>query len=167
MSAIVITALEEIRTLDAIKAPKVFLAGGITECPDWQSKVIKEVTKQIRVNDEADLVLLNPRRPTPSLDPAEQIAWEYRYLEAAHLISFWFPKESVCPIALFEYGNYAFSSVFVVTGVEPGYPRAHDVVVQTALRRPDAMIHSTLDAVVDEIVNFWKMWYGFSGPAYA
>lgn len=75
----------------------LFLAGGITGCPDWQSKLIDLLKNE-------DVVILNPRRKDfPINDPKaieKQIVWEYNHLKKANAISFWFPKESICPIAL-------------------------------------------------------------------
>ena len=54
----VITALEEIDSNNRIS---VFLAGGITDCPDWQSEVIKYL-RRYEINNKLDLVVYNPRR---------------------------------------------------------------------------------------------------------
>lgn len=56
----------------------VFLAGGITNCPNWQWNVIKLLKDA--VNDYPNLVILNPRRDNfPIDDPnasEEQITWD-------------------------------------------------------------------------------------------
>jgi hypothetical protein len=41
--------------------------------------------------------------PTASKD---QIQWEFEHLRKADTILFWFPKESICPIALYELGAW-------------------------------------------------------------
>src|SRR5262245_44428843 len=108
--------------------PAVFLAGGISGCPDWQREVVALL-------DDLPLVLLNPRRADfPLNDPAAapaQIAWEYRHLRKADAILFWFPCETVCPIALYELGAWSVYEdqrgrrpLFV--GVHPDYPRRPD-----------------------------------------
>ena len=55
----------------------VFLAGGITGCPDWQSDIVKMLS-------DTDLTLLNPRRadfPIGDPDAAfDQIQWEHNAL---------------------------------------------------------------------------------------
>jgi len=75
----------------------IFLAGGITNCPDWQSEIVDSL-------QNFDITLLNPRRKKfPINDPGaskEQISWEYNHLRKADTILFWFPKESICPIAI-------------------------------------------------------------------
>ena len=81
----------------------LFLGGGITGCSDWQA----EMSQLLK---DTDLVVLNPRRKIWSInDPeasAKQIEWEYEHLQKANMIMFWFPPETLCPIALFEYGIY-------------------------------------------------------------
>lgn len=55
----------------------LFLAGGISNCPDWQSEVIKMLS-------ETDLSIANPRRPygleKTGDAAAKQIAWEHEML---------------------------------------------------------------------------------------
>ena len=75
MNVKVITAVEQYE-----KQPgevTCFLAGGITDCGEWQDEVIKYLT-EVEV-DLSGLVLLNPRRKNfPIHDPNasnEQITW--------------------------------------------------------------------------------------------
>src|SRR5690606_32061947 len=123
--------------MDSTGKMTLFLAGGITGCPDWQSEMRELLSS-------TDLILINPRRQAWDMtkDKAEdQIAWEFKYLTSADLILFWFPKETLCPIVLFELGKYAAATnrtVFV--GVEPGYKRELDVRFQMHLARPDVTI---------------------------
>src|SRR5437868_6025694 len=89
--------------------PAVFLAGGITGCPDWQADVIKMLA-------DTNLTLLSPRRRRyPMLNPEdaaaeEQITWEFRHLRLASAIVFWFPCETLCPIALYELGAWSMTT---------------------------------------------------------
>lgn len=120
----------------------VFLAGGITDCPDWQADMV-------RLLSGTDLVLFNPRRfifRDPNLSN-EQIKWEFEHLRLADRILFWFPHSppSVCPITLFELGYWLGQNKPLAIGVEPGYVREDDVRIQTALIRPDVPIVSTLE----------------------
>src|SRR3954464_2254024 len=84
--------------------PSVFLAGGITDCPDWQTEMVELLA-------DTELNVLNPRRANfPIKDPGAaeaQISWEHRYLRRAGMISFWFPKETLCPIVLYELGAWS------------------------------------------------------------
>jgi hypothetical protein len=126
----------------------LFLAGGITGCPDWQREAV------MMLSDVAGLVVLNPRRtPFPIDDPgaaAEQIGWEFRHLHRAEVLLFWFAAaRSDQPIVWYELGVHAATSrVPVVVGVDPGYHRCQDVTLQLALARPDLPVHETLAATV-------------------
>src|SRR5205823_10719946 len=96
--------------MDYIEAPdeydgtgaSVFLAGGISNTHDWQTELVALLA-------ELPVAILNPRRKNyPWHDPAaaeEQIRWEFRYLRRAAAVAFWFPPETLCPIALFELGG--------------------------------------------------------------
>ncbi|MFE9566591.1 nucleoside 2-deoxyribosyltransferase domain-containing protein [Streptomyces sp. NPDC006487] len=124
--------------------PSVFLAGGITHCPPWQSRAAAAL---------AEFVVLNPRRTDFDVsDPSQtdvQIAWEYRHLQLADLTLFWFPAcdalLTVQPITLYELGAAAATpGRRLVVGADPGYPRRADVVTQLSLARPDLRVHATL-----------------------
>lgn len=126
----------------------VFLAGGITNCPDWQS-VIRYALR------DTDLTLINPRRSAFDLqDPAigeEQIVWEHDALYDADIIAFWFPCETLCPITLYELGAWSMTSKPLVIGTHPDYPRRFDVVVQTKLKRPAIRVGESLDEHIEQI----------------
>jgi hypothetical protein len=128
--------------------PSVFLAGGITGCPDWQSRMVDML-------EDTSLVLYTPRREDfPIEDPGaaeEQIRWEHEYLREADAISFWFPKDSVCPIALYEIGAWSMTDKPLFVGTHPEYPRKQDVEIQTGLARPDLDVAYSLEDVVDEV----------------
>lgn len=118
----------------------LFLAGGITNCPNWQKELV-ELLK------DTDLIIFNPRRENfPIDDPKavyEQIKWEYKYLANCKNISFWFSSGSLNPIVLFEYGRWSYIAkkffqyhrkVFV--GIDPEYERRQNVEIQTKLLDP-------------------------------
>lgn len=90
---------DDISLRDALPSVDLFLAGGITNCPDWQAEAIRLLGNQ-------DIVVANPRRnrllASEGAEAACQIRWEYEFLKRARVVLFWFPKESLCPIALFE-----------------------------------------------------------------
>ncbi|WP_216586412.1 nucleoside 2-deoxyribosyltransferase domain-containing protein [Streptomyces brasiliscabiei] len=121
----------------------LFLAGGITDCADWQ----KIATAAL---DDLDIAVLNPRRSNfPLHDPnaeAEQVRWEYRHLRRAHLVMFWFPQSPTShqPIALYELGALVGEGGALVVGTDPGYVRRTNVVTQLALARPEIEVHTTL-----------------------
>jgi hypothetical protein len=104
---------------------KLFLAGGITSCPNWQLELIE------KLKDVSNLVIFNPRRENfPIENPnaaIEQITWEYKYLKEADIISFWFSKGSLNPIVLYELGMWRNSNNLpVVVGMVNGYERRQD-----------------------------------------
>lgn len=130
----------------------IFLAGGITGCPDWQAEVLKAFKF---MSDE--IVLVSPRRADfPIGDPGAaevQIKWEYDALRFADMILFWFPEETLCPIVLYELGCWTvkqpLKTIFI--GVHPGYKRKQDVDIQTALARPAMPIYTSLMGVTEAI----------------
>jgi hypothetical protein len=127
--------------------PVLFLAGGITDCPDWQSQAAA------MLRDTPGLTVLDPRRAAFDLaDPAaaaEQITWEHTHLRRADVVLFWFaPGGSVQPITLYELGVHVTRGVPLAVGADPGYPRRLDVQVQLALARPGLPVHDRLAATV-------------------
>ena len=126
----------------------LFLAGGITDCLDWQSDAVIMLS-------ETRWTLLNPRRKSFALDdPAVaefQIRWEHARLREASAILFWFPQEALCPIALYELGAWSMTAKPLFVGVHPGYPRRKDVEIQTALARPDVRVVYSLDELAQVV----------------
>lgn len=120
---------------------KVFMAGGITGCPNWQAE-LREWLLELRL-DRA--TLLNPRRkifPGGEAAVREQIKWEFAHLSRANAISFWFPAETVCPITLFELGKWLThpSEKPIFVGMHPEYSRRLDLEIQVPLQRGDIPI---------------------------
>jgi hypothetical protein len=120
----------------------LFLAGGISNCPDWQS----ELTTML---ENTDWLVINPRRAdfdmtNPNMTE-EQILWEHRHLRMASAIAFWFPPETLCPITLYELGTWSMSSKPLFIGVDPKYQRRLDVMIQTRLVRPEIPILESLE----------------------
>ena len=145
--ALIIEAPNEIYSVENMHSRKLFLAGGITNCPDWQSVVIEGL------KDMRGVTIYNPRRKNfPMNDPkaAEaQIAWEFNQLANADVILFWFSKGSLNPIVLYELGMWGNSSnIPMVVGCDKGYERTQDVIIQTQLARPDVEIFDDLDDVI-------------------
>lgn len=131
--------------------PSLFLAGGITDCPDWQ----KEMTKKL---GNTDIILLNPRRANFDINEKDaakkQIDWEYRHLRYATAISFWFPKETLCPIVLFELGYWFNRSKDIFIGVHPEYKRKEDVYTQVSLSIPKFEFVDSIDALTEQVINW-------------
>ena len=129
----------------------VFLAGGITGCPDWQRQVEHML-------DRHGYVTLNPRRDGEfnTLQPewgVQQIEWEHNHLAMADYVLFWFPKEGMCMITLFELGKCLALGKKVVIGCDPEYIREFDVRTQARLIVPNIPIAKTLDELVMNLVT--------------
>ena len=129
----------------------LFLAGGITGCPDWQKQMV-DLLK------DTSLVLLNPRRahfPIQQENAARaQIEWEYTHLLKATAISFWFPRETLNPIVLYELGAWSMTEKPLFIGVHPDYQRLQDVSIQTWLARPEVQIISSIEALAEQIIQW-------------
>lgn len=132
------------------KGAAVFLAGGISDCENWQSQVVRGL-------EHIDATVLNPRRVSfPVNDNSEhqkQIEWEYRHLRRATLVAFWFPPQTLCPIALFELGACCGSGKPLILGADPSYGRRFDLEKQIALQRPNTRVANTLQELMDQIQN--------------
>ncbi len=130
--------------------PAVFLAGGITGCPDWQSEVRSAL-------DGVAIDVLNPRREDFPIDDPEaargQIAWEHAHLRAADAVLFWFPSGAVQPIALYELGAWSMTDKPLFVGTARDYERRLDVVVQTHLARPDVVVRDNLGDVMADAMR--------------
>lgn len=133
--------------------PSLFLAGGISGCPDWQSDVVSLLRHE-------PVTILNPRRTDfPIHDPSaasQQIMWEHQHLRMAEAILFWFPRETLVPIGLYELGAWSMTKKPLFIGVHPQYPRRQDVELQTKLARPDVPIVLSLPDLAKE-VSKWLM----------
>jgi len=151
--------------MNYIEAPKIwnregtgiFLAGGITGCPDWQSDIAA-------MFNPLNVTLLNPRRKDfPIHDPTAaevQIRWEHKHLDDATAILFWFPSETLCPIVLYELGAWSKTQKMIFVGMEPSYLRRQDVEIQTKLARPDVGIVYSLKELAMQVAEFVVGWSG-------
>lgn len=136
----------------------VFMAGGITDCPNWQVEAIEYLARCDAQDQNIDLILLNPRRADfPIGDPSaaeKQITWEHNHLLMAGAILFWFPEETLCPIVLYELGTWSRSRKPIFVGVHPKYQRRQDVEIQTRLARPDVEVVYSLEDLLDQVVDW-------------
>ena len=131
---------------------KLFLGGGISNCPDWQAEMIEHFI------NSAHVTIYNPRREDFSPDNEEQqICWEFDKLSKADMLVFWFPKETVCPITLYELGKWGNSTKTpMVIGIEEEYTRKRDIIIQTELARPEIQIATDFDDFLWEAENMLK-----------
>ena len=145
-----ITAPSYLKEEDSIS---VFLAGGITNCPNWQKEVIKRIREEFRnrgyedKENYLDLVIFNPRRENFPIDNPNaayaQIEWEFHHLEDMDIFSMYFCSgESDQPICMYELGRhlermrYRFYNTYkdrIVVSAETDYRRRKDVEIQMRL----------------------------------
>ena len=133
--------------------PSLFLAGGITGCPDWQADARTLLA-------DAPIVVLNPRRhhynPADGDTAEQQVAWEYHHLHLADLTLFWFPRcdprTTVQPITLLELGTALaetrLQGRLITVGADPDFPRRHDLHLQLRHGAPALNLHDTLPATI-------------------
>jgi len=129
----------------------LFLAGGITNCRDWQ----KEIAENLK---DLSIAVFNPRRKDFSTmsekDEEEQIRWEFDHLHKADAISFWFSEETLNPITLLELGFWLHSDKKLFVGIHPSYKKELDVIVQTKFARPDIEIVYSLEDLSAQIKDW-------------
>ena len=158
----VITAIENYKKLN--NDILCFLAGGITNCVEWQDKVINDLQNE---NFDNNLVLLNPRRKNfPINDPnasLEQIQWEFNWLEQCDIFSMYFdgPTKSDQPICFYELGRniermkQKFPNDWnkrIVISVNSNFKRISDVIIQTKLATFD-LIKVNISDSYEDIIN--------------
>lgn len=134
----------------------VFLAGGITNCHDWQKNVIDTMKNDYSVINDS-LVLFNPRRDNfPIHDKSaarQQIAWEFDMIEKCNIFSMYFSSgDSDQPICMYELGRNILRMQMrfptdwqdrIIITVEGGYRRKQDVLIQTELATQNKIVVDT------------------------
>lgn len=125
---------------------RIFLAGGITDCVDWQSTVVSLFESDKYFNDK-NVILYNPRRANWDMSmnskstTRKQIQWEFERLEKMDIFSMFFAasETSVGPICLYELGRYVCRmqarfptdwQLRIVVDIENGYLWENDVSEQ-------------------------------------
>jgi hypothetical protein len=151
--ALIIESPNELYSLENNKNIKLFLAGGITNCPDWQKEIISYLSEM------DNLTIYNPRRENfPINNPKaseEQITWEYNHLRDADIILFWFSCGSLNPIVLYELGRWGNSTnKEIIIGIDPEYERQQDVIIQIKLSRPKVRIVYDLKDLALETIKY-------------
>lgn len=131
----------------------VFLAGGVTDCPDWQSRAIARL-------EEFPVTVMNPRTDDPTEHEAEQIIWEFNMINLAEIIIFYFPCETVCPLSLYELGRCNVlaaekngKKLFI--GFHPDYCKSFDVTFQTILANNERT-YEGFDRLMEEVCSHLK-----------
>ena len=139
----VITAIEKFTERIDKNDVCCFLAGGITNCAEWQDAVLD------LLKDEDDhLIMFNPRRKNfPINDPTAsfyQIKWEFDHLMNCDIFSMYFDgtKQSDQPICFYELGKYLTEMKYnfalnwedrIVISCNYNFKRSDDVSIQTML----------------------------------
>lgn len=140
----------------------IFLAGGITNCPNWQEDAINMINSakfNPRITPDK-YVILNPRRTSFCANDFEtQVRWEFKALSKSTHVLFWFPKETLCPITLLELGkelsregSYRRNVYNMHVGCHPDYERKFDVELQCLLAK-GISVHSTLSDTVKSLTS--------------
>lgn len=136
---------------------KVFIAGGITNCPDWQSLFITYIKKYEEEIGELDLTVFNPRRNefdiTNPSESEKQIVWEHRHLEESDIIMYWFSSGSINPIVLYELGKYVRSGKDIIIGIDPEYSRKKDVILQSRLAGYKSEFSESIENLIKNVIQ--------------
>lgn len=141
-------------------APGVFLAGGISNCPDWQEAVAHRIASTTNID------VINPRRydwnmDSQSEESRKQIRWEYKQIHDCDFLLFWFCEETLCPITLFELGVAVSrretlrgpDHIPLMVGIHPNYQRKLDVEEQVSLYAPNTPIFYNLEEMVEAFIT--------------
>lgn len=146
----------------------IFLAGGISNCEDWQSKASKALSRQDY------LTVVNPRRNDWKMDKNEveesviQIAWEFDYIRRVSDVLFWFTDDTLQPITLYELGaalerNHKYwdesenpQGQRIFLGADKAYKRLLDVKVQAKLVGYKWEIRDNLETLLKDVVQYHK-----------
>lgn len=133
----------------------LFLAGGISNCYNWQDGIVTALQPY------QNLTVINPRRKNFDInDPTmseRQIEWEFKWMNRADTILFWFSPETVCPITLFELGAaLTNNNKNLLIGADKNYSRRFDVKKQMQLRRPELALCNTLNTLMSHTVQFLR-----------
>ena len=159
------------------KSLKVFLAGGICNCIQWQEMIIKKFLNdgnelddtcrpKIRLSEDyRDLYILNPRREDWLDKPGEdvkQIEWEYDMIEKCDVFTMYFAGgESDQPICMYELGRniermkQKFPKTWhnrIIITCDESYKRLKDVLVQTRLAT-DGLIEPFVVSSAEESID--------------
>lgn len=154
------------------KSMKVFLAGGIQRCIQWQDMVISFFTKmETELNASYNkLYLMNPRRADWLDRPGEdvrQIEWEFDMIERCDLFTMYFAGgESDQPICMYELGRnievmkkrfpYDWKDRIVIT-CDASYRRVKDVQIQTRLATDGQVEVNVVDAAEKSVLDHCRV----------
>lgn len=151
------------------KALKVFLAGGICKCIQWQKMVIDEFMKdggEINIDNFTydGLYLLNPRRTDWIEEPSaaeRQIEWEFDMIDRCDAFTMYFAGgESDQPICMYELGRnllrmqYKYPTTWmnrIVITCDSSYKRLNGVLIQTRLATDGIINVNVVDGAEESV----------------
>lgn len=85
----------------------VFLAGGISDCDNWQNVVIDYIKSHAESHYLDNLVILNPRGDESKiLSFDEKQVWDFDNLNEADIVSFYFCKNATQSTSMYELGRH-------------------------------------------------------------
>ena len=145
----------EIKAQNYCPTYTVFLAGGISDCPDWQKEAVKLLKEECA--PFCNLVVYNPRQDVYRDNEEvakKQIEWEDWALCHADAVIFWFPNQTLCPITLYELGKMANTDKPIFVGCDKDYKRYFDVFNQLSLIRPEVKFRTNLRHIVIDFRDF-------------
>lgn len=133
--------------------PKVFLAGGISNCPNWQNEFIRSM-------EDDEVYLINPRRDDFDVNDVDmeyqQIKWEFDHFKMADAVVFWFPSDTLCPITLLEYGKELCGQRPLFVGTDPKYARRRDIIIQGTLAGRVKTVHDSLESLIQAVKTYLR-----------
>ncbi len=139
-----------------------FLAGGITNCWDWQSEVIESLSHREYDENDPELIIFNPRRRDfyvrKTGETRKQIEWEFYAIQDADIFSMYFvASDSDQPICMYELGRNMYKRNLIIS-IETGYKRTNDVHIQTELALGNDIAEDGMSPSLhaDKIYNMYK-----------
>lgn len=162
----IITAIEKYSEIDLNGKITCFLAGGITNCWDWQKEVINQL-ENVSDKNLDDLIIFNPRRNNfPINDPnasREQIKWEFDAIFNSDIFSMYFAGDTTSPqpICFYELGKelglrYPKFNNIIIT-CEPNFLRVRDVYEQVDLISKNTLkINTNINEHVNQILTSYE-----------
>ena len=128
----------------------IFLAGGITNCSNWQKTLIDIFSSTLKEKEYLlNILFINPRRKNSisfknEEEIIKQIKWEFKYLNKCDLFTMFFDdtKLSDQPICFYELGKYLnqFQNIYknnyeehIIISYKKGFKRSLDLKIQIDL----------------------------------
>ena len=127
----------------------IFLAGGITNCSNWQKTLIENFSLTLKEKEYiSNILFINPRRESSisfknEEEIIKQIKWEFKYLNQCDLFTMFFDdtKLSDQPICFYELGKYLnqFQNIYknydehIIISYKKGFKRTLDLKIQVDL----------------------------------